>query len=207
MYHIILIVATLKIILSCVCVCVCVCVCAYSCPRYYLLPSLVQKNLLVLLSRRSDSIPLSTAIDFFNALRTASQNDRWVHFLLSKLFRLLKEPDIEQKHQKCQQDTTNKVISIALTDTLMLKISDLGRRFVALGPSSTCAGVSNTTTTTINVNMITGVCAYDENQGATVAVNDVPNHSNGHSHGLTFEDDTLIGKKRNRADDESPGKP
>ena len=189
----------------CVCVCDVLCgVCAYSCPRYYLLPSLVQKNLLVLLSRCSGSIPLPTAIEFLNALRNASQNDRWVHYLLSKLFRLLKESEMEQKGQIGLQETTSEAICIALSDTLVGKISDLGRRFIALKPS-TCTGMRSDTITIIDVNSVTGV----KEQDATVAANDVPNQSKGHSQAtcLAFEDGALIGKKRNRSDDGSPGKP
>ncbi|KAL5503177.1 hypothetical protein EMCRGX_G010085 [Ephydatia muelleri] len=115
--------------------------------------------------------------------------------LVVKMLRLLKESEMEQKGQIGLQETTSEAICIALSDTLVGKISDLGRRFIALKPS-TCTGMRSDTITIIDVNSVTGV----KEQDATVAANDVPNQSKGHSQAtcLAFEDGALIGKKRNR---------
>lgn len=146
-----------------------------TCPRFCLLPSLVQKNVLVLLSRCSESTFLSAAVEFLNSLRTITHCDLWIHFLLSKFTRLYKESKRDRKSHMCLQDSeSSETVHVALTDTLIGKIHDLGRRFSALEPV-TCTGVS-ANISAIDVNMIRDMTAHEEEK--VIAPSYIPNQGN-----------------------------
>lgn len=157
----------------------------------------------MLLSRHCHSIPLATTIVFLSTLWKLFHKDKWINFLLLKYARHLKGQEIEQS------DTVN----IALSNSLTSKISDLGRQFFILQQSTPGPTSVNNSLSIVDADWITSkaTTTHDMQEEAMPANHTSIQGNVTQIHHLLSrwtdtQMDTLVGKKRNRADDESPGK-
>ena len=107
-----------------------------------------------------------------------------------------------------QSDTVN----IALSNSLTSKISDLGRRFLILQQSTPGPTSVNNALSIVDADWITSKAATHDMQEEAMPANHTSIQGNVTQIHLLLSSltdtqmDTLVGKKRNRAGDESPGK-